>query len=174
MSRNDLDKGIKGKVSGYERIISDLKTFQSNCSNIIDECYNYIDEYNKKIEEISNVSFAHESIIDEINKIDTNNSNEVLSLGKGPLNTNLLNNPEQHLQEIKNKQVEKKLSDLGLHDDEIKHIMNGESSIESVMDEINNNPDRKKEMYANEYLKNYSYDHEVISKEIEKDKNRKR
>ena len=26
VSRNDLDKGIKGKVSGYERIISDLKT----------------------------------------------------------------------------------------------------------------------------------------------------
>jgi len=51
--------------------------------------------------------------------------------------------------------------------------MNGDSSIESVMNEINNNPDRKKEMYANEYLKNYSYDHEVISKEIEKDKNRK-
>ena len=171
-AKSSLDNDIS--TSSFDTVSSGIVSAQSECNKIITKSETYVNVANGNVLKVENSSEELLSSMNDREIIPDISPSEILTLGKGPVNPNVLNdNPGliqeyQYEQEIKKNK--EKFQKMGLTDTDINRLIKGEISIEALYLEITNdsNRERYRALMESEYLEKCSYSHEKAQENLDK------
>ena len=162
-AQGSLDNRISGKIGGFSDATSSLTSALNSTKSIINKCDEYISETKSAVLLLQNLS-------SELSGNMTNN--DILSLGKGPLNKEFLEDPAGYMGKVQREKAKKELVKKGLIDKDINRVLNREISIEALFSEIisdnsENGRERYKRILESEYLQQSQYSASATQQQLD-------